>query len=610
MVESMASALPADTSLHSQTAVSASNPVQARGLEQISAAASLFSLQLDHTQLLQEVARQTVDILRADHCHVYKAVEHGLALGAQYGSQFVGTNAASVPTRLDETLSVDLTSVPESHHPDVDWAARYLHPKLSAGTSVDGTFRNAICIPLLGTQNRVLGVIEVIGKRNGGLFCEADLRMLLCLARVATTAVDRALLFDRIEQWTRSMETLLSFNATVNQHLEPHEMVRQLVANVTGFLNADGGAAGIVFNVDGTPVAECDSVYFENQWHAFPRQWKLKEGIPGTVLDTEFPFLVNDYQTHTLADHELAKRFHVKSCICVPIKNANERVLGFFKLHRLAGKAEFTWQDAAFLESLGNTAAVAIENARLVQSLDRKNRQVKRLSEAHVRRLEEERKHIARELHDETGQVLIGLKLRLQVLSGLLSDDQETAKRELAELRAQVGDATVKLKDLAKRLRPPTLDELGFEATLKQLLAEYRRQVGESTAFFLDFSTAPHLSPEALTALYRIAQESLTNVVKHAGATEVHIRLSSQQGWQLFTIEDNGCGFDPERLPLGNGIDSGETRLGLVGMHERVKMIGGQLTIRSKPGAGTLIEVAIQNHGLGNEDQNTHAVGR
>ncbi len=157
-------------------------------------------------------------------------------------------------------------------------------------------------------------------------------------------------------------------------------------------------------------------------------------------------------------------------------------------------------------------------------------------------------------------------------------------------------------------MRPPTLDELGFEASLKQLLAEYRRQVGDQPAFLLDFSVAPHLNPEALTALYRIAQESLTNIVKHAGASEVHIRLSSHQGWQLFSIEDNGCGFDPDRLPCSHGTDS-ETRLGLVGMHERVKMIGGQLTIRSQPGAGTLIEVAIQHHGVGNENQDPHTVG-
>ncbi len=357
----------------SQFVPTASSHMLARQLEQVSAAASLFSLQLDHSQLLEEIARQSVEILRADHCNVYKAVEHGLAVGAQAGSRLVGNNGTSNTVGRSSEYALDPGLGQQAHHPDVDWAARYLHPKLSAARSADGTFRNAICIPLVGTQNRVLGVIEVIGKRNGALFSEADLRTLLCLSRVATTAVDRALLFDRIEHWTRSMETLLSFNATVNQHLEPQEMVRQLVANVTGFLNADGGAAGIVFNVDGTPVAECDSVYFDKQWPRFSAPMASQRRHTWYSFRHGVPVLVNDYATHALADQELAKRFHVKSCICVPIKNANERVLGFFKLHRLAGKAEFTWQDAAFLESLGNTAAVAIENARLVQSLDRKN---------------------------------------------------------------------------------------------------------------------------------------------------------------------------------------------------------------------------------------------
>ncbi len=97
-------------------------------------------------------------------------------------------------------------------------------------------------MPLVSTQNRVLGVIEARNKRTGGLFTEQDIRIANCLARVATSAVDRARLFFRIEEWRQSVETLISFNATVNQQLEPAEMVRELVANVTGFLDADGGA--------------------------------------------------------------------------------------------------------------------------------------------------------------------------------------------------------------------------------------------------------------------------------------------------------------------------------------------------------------------------------
>lgn len=532
-----------------------------RQLEQLSGAAERFSLQLDIRKLFQDIAVQASEILRPERTNVYSAIDDELAF------------EASQP-------AVAQAELPSG---EVDWSRRFLLPKLENGIATgDVRRRSVLCVPLIGTQNRVLGVIEFINKRTGGFFHEQDLRTALCLARIATTAVDRARLFDRIEQWTRSMETLLSFNATVNQHLEPQEMVHQLVANVTGFLDADGGAAGIIFQSESKAVAECTSLYFGGKWYPFERQWQRKEGIPGMMLEAEFPFLVNDYPTNALSDRMLVEEFRVRSCICVPIKNAAEKMLGFFKLHRVAGKPDFTWQDAAFLESLGNTAAVAIENARLVQSLDRTNQQLKNLSEAHVRRLEDDRKHISRELHDEAGQVLIGLKLRLQVLEGLLTDDQDSARAELSTLRTHLNDATNSLKDLAKRLRPPTLDQLGFEATLRQLLAEYRKQVDFQIAFEIEFQDEPRLESEHQMALYRIAQESLTNIVKHANATMVVVRLVNRLEGQVFQIEDNGCGFDMEEATAG---------LGLVGMKERVAMIGGELTIRSRLGEGTSIEV-------------------
>ncbi len=527
---------------------------------QISEAAEAFSLALDLKALYGEIANHVRGILCADQVAFYSNADNQLV------------NEAQSPNVQSQTL------VPNEN---VHWCIQYLEPKIdNAPTGVD--VRNSICVPLVGTQNRVLGVIEARNKRTGGLFTEHDQRVATCLARIACSSVDRGRLFYRIEEWGKSIETLLSFNATVNQHLEPREMVHELVVNVTGFLDADGGAAGIVIREDSQVYAVSDSFYYDGKTHDYPRRWKTNEGIPGTVVETEFPLLINDYASHELSDPQLVADFDIGSCICVSIKNAKEEVLGFFKLHRRTGEPEFTWQDAAFLESLGNTAAVAIENARLVRSLEIKNEQIKNLSQGHVRRLEEERQHIARELHDQTGQVLVGLNLRLQVLSGMLSEEQAGAKEELSGLRAQLNQAATQLKDMAKRLRPPTLDELGFEASLRQLVSEYRRQVDFSIT--VRFHSEPVLSKEAETALFRIAQECLTNVTKHSGASAVEISFADYGQNQQFSVRDNGRGFD------SHGSTNG---LGLIGMKERVKMLDGTILIESSRQLGTNIRITL-----------------
>jgi signal transduction histidine kinase len=531
-----------------------------RQLEQISVAAHAFATELDLQKLLDELARQARGILRAEQVIIYSHLDQQLQA------------MASEPSQMD---------LSEVAGEDVVWCVRYRKPRVN-NQPVPGGIRNSLCVPLVSTQSRVLGVIEARNKRLAGTFTEQDIRLANCLARVACSSVDRARLFFRIEDWQQSIETLLSFNATVNQQLEPARMVRELVANVTGFLDATGGAAGILIREEQVPVAVCDSFFYEGQTYPIARRWKPREGIPGVVIETEFPLLVDDYRQNPLADPELAARFDIGSCICVPIKNPHEEVLGFFKLHRRQGQPQFTWQDAAFLESLGNTAAVAIENARLVKSLELKNRQIKNLSEHHLRRLEEERHRIARELHDETGQVLVGLKLRLQVLSGLLNDNQAAARQELTGLRQQLNQAASQLKDLAKRLRPPTLDQLGFEASLRQLVAEYRKQF--EFGIHVHFEDAPRLTGDAETALFRIAQESLTNIAKHSQADRVDITFARSRGFREFSVHDNGRGFDPERATAG---------LGLIGIRERVKMLGGEIDIHSAAGQGTRIEIKL-----------------
>ena len=531
-----------------------------RHLEQISAAAQRFSLELDRKKLLDLIAEQAYEILRADQVIVY----------SNYDNQLT-----------PESWSPNVSEYPQDSDALPMWCVKYLKPKVD-NRPESGLIRNAVCAPLLATQNRVLAVVEARNKRTGGIFTEQDLRVAVCLARVASSAVERANLFYRIEEWKQSIETLLSFNATVNQHLDPSEMVRELVKNVTGFLDADGGAAGIVIRQGDELTIVSDTFFYDGANHPYARQWKLNEGIPGTVAHTEFPLLVNDYGNNELADKELAGRFDIGSCICVPIKNAKEEVLGFFKLHRRTSERQFTWHDAAFLETLGNTAAVAIENARLVHSLELKNEQIKSLSQDHVRRLEEERMRIARELHDETGQVLVGLKLRLQVLAGMLSEEQAAAKEELVGLGTQLNQAASQLKDLAKKLRPPTLDELGFEASVRQLVSEYRKQVDFSIQVVFD--ARPELDTKSETALFRVVQECLTNVAKHSQASHVTIQYSAEDEQQLLRVKDDGVGFD---------LESSTNGLGLIGLKERVKMLNGTVTIGSKSNQGTSVTIRL-----------------
>ncbi len=532
-----------------------------RVIEQLSVAAQSFVTQLDFQKLLADIVTHAHAILPAGQIVAYSNVDGTLLPEAQFPRS--------------NTLKRDVS-------PDALWCVRYLKPKVT-NTATDGR-RNSICVPFVASQNRVLGVVEFRNKKTSALFTENDVRAALCFARVATTALDRARLFFRIEEWKQSIETLLSFNATVNQHLEPEEMVRELVTNVTGFLDADGGMAGIAIRSDSGVELHCDGFYFANLWSVFARTWRTDEGIPGTVLETQFPYLSSDYKTDALREPELCRSFDLGSCICVPIKNLHEEVLGFFQLHRRAGEPDFTWQDAAFLETLGNTAAVAIENARLVKSLELKTETIKSLSQDHVRRLEEERRHIARELHDETGQVLIGLKLRLQLFSGLLTEDQAEAKEQLVELRNEVNNAAVQLRTLAKKLRPPTLDELDFEAAIRQLISEFRRHV--TFTIRLDFRWEPKLSGDCQTALYRIVQECLTNITKHAGATQIEISFEESDNQQLLRIVDDGMGFDLKESTKG---------LGLVGMKERVAMLGGRINVVSCVGEGTTIEVILMD---------------
>ena len=198
---------------------------------------------------------------------------------------------------------------------------------------------------------------------------------------------------------------------------------------------------------------------------------------------------------------------------------------------------------------------------------------------------EAERRHIARELHDEIGQSLTAIKLNLEALQHRVGDD--TARRLVAEITGVAGQVLDQVRQLSLDLRPPQLDDLGLSAALHWLVQRHSRTEGPRIRLSTP-DNLPRLDAQAETACFRVVQEALTNVLRHAGAEEVHIELTADRDHFRLAVRDNGRGFDLAGAQA-RALQGGS--LGLVGMDERVALAGGTLEIHSRAGQGT--EVAV-----------------
>ena len=201
---------------------------------------------------------------------------------------------------------------------------------------------------------------------------------------------------------------------------------------------------------------------------------------------------------------------------------------------------------------------------------------------------EDERRRIARELHDQLGQKLTALRLKLEFLDERCRDIPELAG-EVDKARLMIKNLDAEVDFLSWELRPATLDDLGLVATLTNYLQEWSKQFDIPVEFQTSRLEKVRLLPEIETTLYRIVQEALNNVYKHAEARSVGVILERRDGEVALIIEDDGKGFDPN----GQTPDGTMKGIGLMGMRERASLLGGTLEIESSPGNGTTIFVRI-----------------
>lgn len=245
----------------------------------------------------------------------------------------------------------------------------------------------------------------------------------------------------------------------------------------------------------------------------------------------------------------------------------------------------FTTDRMILLDSYANLAAVAIQNTWSLDQVKSGNERLHALSHRLMDVQESERLHLSRELHDESGQVLSAMMVQL----GLLERDVESpemVRKHADELKHIAADVLSNLHEMAVRLRPASLDHLGLVTALEQFISDFGRQHNVDIQFeSVGFSGLRH-PIEIETALFRVVQESLTNVLLHAQATRVDVVLSQRKKSLNVIVEDNGVGFIPENV-------AEHSRLGLFGMRERVEMLGGKLSIESGIGKGTTIQVEV-----------------
>ncbi len=309
----------------------------------------------------------------------------------------------------------------------------------------------------------------------------------------------------------------------------------------------------------------------------------LAEGLIGWAARHAETVLVNDVAADPRYVNYYPQQIHTESELCVPICVGDD-VVGVLDLqsdHRDA----FDANDRMVLETLASQIAGGMENARLYQAEYAAHRHVRNLATYLQNAREEERTHIAHELLEAFGQLMAALQMDLAWLVGRLPGDQPRLVEKTDEMSNLIDESLQIVRRLSSQLRPSVLDHFGLAAAIEWQAEAFSEQSDVSHRLQLD-EGSDLLDRELSTALFRILQESLTNVERHAEATEVHIDLRVDPDRATLMVTDDGRGIAPEEI-------SGSQSLGLAGMRQRAHALDGQVTVEALPDRGTRVTAAI-----------------
>ncbi|MEP7189684.1 MAG: GAF domain-containing protein, partial [Roseiflexaceae bacterium] len=432
--------------------------------------------------------------------------------------------------------------------------------------------RSYIAVPLR-TGGRVLGSLNVESDQPNA-FTYEDVDLLEAVAAQIGGPIASTRLYQEAqllaEQVKRRNEHLTVLNAVARMAVSTLDVDRMLAAVIEQIQQGFGYDHVELYTVEEDAevlkLAARAGTFLPN---AIGYRQPLSQGLLGRAYRTGRTIQVDD----VLADSEdlVADTIETRSEVCVPIV-ASGRVLAVLNLESRQVGA-FTQEGVAVLETAADVLASAIENARLYQ----------RAQEAAVL---EERSRLARDLHDSVSQQLFSMTLTAQAARVQIEKNPARTAAQLERLQETAAAALAEMRALIFQLRPPGLSEQGLIAALQQHVAALGRR--EGLTVHLEVSGEERYARGVEQAIYRIMQEALNNVVKHAGACNVAIALDLQPDRTTLRVADDGAGFDLAVLEPSNG-----RHLGLISMRERAAEIGGSLDLHSCPGQGTQVVVVV-----------------
>jgi len=414
------------------------------------------------------------------------------------------------------------------------------------------------------------GNLYLTEKRGGGPFTAEDEELTQLLAAQAAVAIENARLYESSTRWLRQLESLNEIGNALTSEVELEPLLALVARNLRELVDARLVLIVLPESEDTLRVAAADGA---NADEVIATRLELRTSKAGRVLERGRSERVDVVVDDPEVDHQLTRRLGASSALYVPLL-VHGRAIGVVVAHDKVGSdPRFVEEDVRLAEVFADRAATAVDLAERV-SRD----VVQRVVEAQ----EQERARLARELHDETGQALTSILLGLKGLEDVVDTSEGSAS--VAALRELVVSTLRSVRGLAVELRPTALDDFGLVPALERLADTFREKTGVEVAIEAQLGEA-RLEPSLETTLYRLVQEALTNVLKHADARHVSISLVRKDGSVSAVVEDDGRGFSPE-TPRREA-------LGLVGMRERVGLVGGRISIESAPGAGTTLAVEV-----------------